>query len=573
MVAWVVDAVAEREGYQPSAICVTTPGHLGRVPLRAGRAALAREVSATSSSITEPEAAARHYETTSPLEPRPGDRRVRPRRRHVRRRASCARRRTASVRSSASRSASPTSAARTSTTSSFATSSPPPDSRRPTSPRDPAARVALASLRRECVEAKEALSFDSEAVVPVLVGQTQHHRAPHAVRVRGDDRGRRRPHHRRPRRRRSTPPAWSRPTSRRSCSPAAPRASPASRSCSRSGSTGRSPSTPTPRRSSPSALRVNSEIDGMPRARRGDFGRVRRRCRGVSSRTTASAATAAPASAPRPRPAQDAAKRRWFGRVPVAAAIAGGAIVLAGGIVFATASELGSGALSDAAARRRADHRLARTLPRRLRALGRRRPRRAQPLRPAAPRRPAGRLPSLAEGSDHPLEEAEQRQGDDAHRDRCQDRGSAAVEDPATRMLRGRRRARPPIEPARRSRTVEPAERSHAERPHTERPARRPHAQRPARRPDTERPARRPDTERPARRPDTERPARDPTPQRPARRPDTQLTRPADPTPSDPPADPRPATHRRRSPSRRRDAHRRPTRRPLMRIETKAPAP
>ncbi len=38
---------------------------------------------------------------------------------------------------------------------------------------DPASRVALSSLRRECVEAKEALSFDSEAVVPVLVGQSQ----------------------------------------------------------------------------------------------------------------------------------------------------------------------------------------------------------------------------------------------------------------------------------------------------------------------------------------------------------------------------------------------------------------
>ncbi len=37
---------------------------------------------------------------------------------------------------------------------------------------DPAARVGLATLRRECVEAKEALSFDSEAVVPVLVGQS-----------------------------------------------------------------------------------------------------------------------------------------------------------------------------------------------------------------------------------------------------------------------------------------------------------------------------------------------------------------------------------------------------------------
>lgn len=35
---------------------------------------------------------------------------------------------------------------------------------------DPGVRMALASLRRECVEAKESLSFDGEAVVPVLIG-------------------------------------------------------------------------------------------------------------------------------------------------------------------------------------------------------------------------------------------------------------------------------------------------------------------------------------------------------------------------------------------------------------------
>ncbi|MCJ1706453.1 Hsp70 family protein [Microbacterium sp. VKM Ac-2923] len=35
---------------------------------------------------------------------------------------------------------------------------------------DPGMRMALASLRRECVDAKESLSFDGEAVVPVLIG-------------------------------------------------------------------------------------------------------------------------------------------------------------------------------------------------------------------------------------------------------------------------------------------------------------------------------------------------------------------------------------------------------------------
>ncbi|WP_125131228.1 Hsp70 family protein [Microbacterium sp. 10M-3C3] len=38
---------------------------------------------------------------------------------------------------------------------------------------DVAGRMALAALRRECVEAKESLSFDSEAVVPVLVSNDQ----------------------------------------------------------------------------------------------------------------------------------------------------------------------------------------------------------------------------------------------------------------------------------------------------------------------------------------------------------------------------------------------------------------
>ena len=38
---------------------------------------------------------------------------------------------------------------------------------------DPATRVALSQLRRECVDAKEALSFDTEATIPVLVPRVQ----------------------------------------------------------------------------------------------------------------------------------------------------------------------------------------------------------------------------------------------------------------------------------------------------------------------------------------------------------------------------------------------------------------
>ena len=36
-------------------------------------------------------------------------------------------------------------------------------------PDDPAVRAALARLRRDCVEAKEALSFDTEAMIPVAL--------------------------------------------------------------------------------------------------------------------------------------------------------------------------------------------------------------------------------------------------------------------------------------------------------------------------------------------------------------------------------------------------------------------
>jgi molecular chaperone DnaK len=169
MVAWVVDAVAEREGTRPAAIAVTIPVAWGGHRSGLVAAALAREIPGEIRLISEPEAAARHYESTSPLgigrtlavydlgggtfdavvlrkeaegsvdivgEPAGiGDfggadfddlvlRRV-------------------------------VAAAGLSTAELAA---------------DPAARVALSTLRRECVEAKEALSFDSEAVVPVLVG-------------------------------------------------------------------------------------------------------------------------------------------------------------------------------------------------------------------------------------------------------------------------------------------------------------------------------------------------------------------------------------------------------------------
>ena len=172
MVAWVVEAVSEREGGRPAGISVTIPVTWGGYRSGLVSAALAQQIPGDVQLISEPEAAARHYESTSPLEPgralavydlgggtfdavilrKDTDGEVRIVGEPlglgdfggadfddiVLRHAIAA----------AGLSASALSA-------------------------DPAARVALSTLRRECVEAKEALSFDSEAVVPVLVGQAQ----------------------------------------------------------------------------------------------------------------------------------------------------------------------------------------------------------------------------------------------------------------------------------------------------------------------------------------------------------------------------------------------------------------
>ncbi|SFR94764.1 Hsp70 protein [Microbacterium sp. cf046] len=171
MVAWVVEAVTEREGSSPAGISVTIPVTWGGHRSGLISAALAREISGEIQLISEPEAAARHYESTSPLEAgralavydlgggtfdavvlrKQGDGAVR----IVGEPLGLADfggadfddivlRHTIAA---AGLSASALSA-------------------------DPASRVALSTLRRECVEAKEALSFDSEAVVPVLVGQS-----------------------------------------------------------------------------------------------------------------------------------------------------------------------------------------------------------------------------------------------------------------------------------------------------------------------------------------------------------------------------------------------------------------
>ncbi|HWI31685.1 MAG TPA: Hsp70 family protein [Microbacterium sp.] len=171
-VAWVVDVVSEREGHSPAAICVTVPVTWGRYRCELIESALARHDFAGVRLIPEPEAAARHYESTNPMIPGSAiavydlgggtfDA-------VVLRKEENGEVRTIgdpvglsdfggvdfddAVLAHAVEAAGLSASALAS---------------------DDSARVALAALRRECVDAKESLSFDSEAVVPVLLGD--HH--------------------------------------------------------------------------------------------------------------------------------------------------------------------------------------------------------------------------------------------------------------------------------------------------------------------------------------------------------------------------------------------------------------
>jgi cell division ATPase FtsA len=170
MVAWVVDAVAEREGGMPAGISVAVPVTWGGHRSGLVSAALARDISAEVQLISEPEAAARHYESTSPLQSghalavydlgggtfdavilrKDDGGRVR----IVGEPLGISDFGGADFDDMVLRHA--IAAAGLSAAALAA---------------DPAARVGLSTLRRESVEAKEALSFDSEAVVPLLVGQ------------------------------------------------------------------------------------------------------------------------------------------------------------------------------------------------------------------------------------------------------------------------------------------------------------------------------------------------------------------------------------------------------------------
>lgn len=173
MVGWVIGTAVEREGQHPAGIAVSVPVTWGEYRTRLVQDAVGRLGWNDVQVITEPEAAARHYESTHPLDigralavydfgggtfdtvilqktidgrvdfvgapvgiPDLGgadfDDIVL---RHT-------------VKAAGIPASALTSAAG-----------------------DPGMRMALASLRRECVDAKESLSFDGEAVVPVLVGE------------------------------------------------------------------------------------------------------------------------------------------------------------------------------------------------------------------------------------------------------------------------------------------------------------------------------------------------------------------------------------------------------------------
>ncbi|MET0812687.1 MAG: Hsp70 family protein [Microbacterium sp.] len=172
-VAWVIDTVIDREGRSPAAVSVTIPVTWGDHRRELVRAALAREGWADVDLITEPEAAVHHYESTHPLladgvigvydlgggtfdaaivRKTEQDGLVvlgTPRGladfggadlddllfRHVLDAADLPAEDLAGGES---------------------------------------VRLALSALRRDCIDAKEALSFDSEAVVPLLLGTRRH---------------------------------------------------------------------------------------------------------------------------------------------------------------------------------------------------------------------------------------------------------------------------------------------------------------------------------------------------------------------------------------------------------------
>ncbi|NNC11928.1 Hsp70 family protein [Planctomonas sp. JC2975] len=169
MVGWVVDSVSAREARLPSAIAVTVPAAWGEYRRQLIHDALAHQGWASVTLVSEPEAAARHYVTTTELpagralvvydlgggtfdaivlrrEPN-GDIRV------VGIPTGLEDVGGADFDDAVLRHAIAVGGVSGDELSDIGDD-----------------RIALAAFRRECVDAKEALSFDSEAVVPLLVG-------------------------------------------------------------------------------------------------------------------------------------------------------------------------------------------------------------------------------------------------------------------------------------------------------------------------------------------------------------------------------------------------------------------
>jgi len=169
MVGWVVDTVAVREGRLPSAIAVTVPAAWGTYRRRLVADALAHQGWSSVTLVTEPEAAARHYVSTNALAAGRAlavydlgggtfDAIVLERRSNgdidmVGAPTGIEDVGGADFDDAVVRHAIATGGVELGDLSD-----------------DGDQRVALAAFRRECVDAKEALSFDSEAVVPLLIG-------------------------------------------------------------------------------------------------------------------------------------------------------------------------------------------------------------------------------------------------------------------------------------------------------------------------------------------------------------------------------------------------------------------
>ncbi|MFF0911880.1 Hsp70 family protein [Microbacterium enclense] len=172
VVGWVIGTAVEREGQHPAGIAVSVPVTWGEYRTRLVQDSIGRLGWNDVHVITEPEAAARHYESTHPLESGRAlavydfgggtfDTVILQKSRDghvdfVGAPVGISDLGGADFDDIVLRHTVRTAGLPAATMAAAAT--------------DPGLRMALASLRRECVEAKESLSFDGEAVVPVLVG-------------------------------------------------------------------------------------------------------------------------------------------------------------------------------------------------------------------------------------------------------------------------------------------------------------------------------------------------------------------------------------------------------------------